>query len=192
MQHLGRTECWFRSPPDNPVQHLGSGSRLRVPRQTFAGVGHASLSQASQKIPIARELVEDALDPRRDVGLIGERHLVSDLFIDDVSRSAKVDDHGYGTAGERFEDRTRAVVLQARKHEHISRTETAEHLRMTEPAAKRDRVLDTKRSCQLFQTFLFRTVTDHGEPGQTGSQKWSSSAQPKVARLQRNESANEY
>ena len=41
------------------------------------------------------------------------RHFVPDLWINDVSRSAEVDDHRYGTAGESLKDHTGAVVLEA-------------------------------------------------------------------------------
>ena len=62
---------------------------------------------------------------------------------------------------------------------------------MADPAAEGYSVLDSEGSSELLKALPFRAVTDHGEPGQTASQKWSSPAQSKIASLQRNQAANE-
>src|SRR5688500_17061681 len=100
MHHFWRMERWFRTPVDDPVQHLRSGRCLCIPSQMFARVRHTSAPQATKKVPIVRELGENPLDLGDDVGLIGQGHFVTDISLDDVSRSAEVNDHRYGTAGE--------------------------------------------------------------------------------------------
>ena len=111
--------------------------------------------------------------------------------MDDVSRSAEVDDHRYGTAGESFEDYACAVVRED------GNTNTSADRRLLKTSAwlsqpQKVTAFSIPRDLrELLKAFPFRAVTDHGEPGQTGSQKWSSSAQRKIASLQRNQAANE-
>jgi len=127
---------------------------------------------------------------RYEVGLIRERHLVSNLWNHDIPRPPEVRDHGHRAAGEGFKNNARSVLADRGKHHHISRAHTVEDFRVAEPAAEGNSFFDAKGFCELLETVAFRAITDHGETGQTALQKWSSRAQSKIATLSGDQASN--
>ena len=103
--------------------------------------------------------------------------------MNDISRPAEVRNNGYGTSGERFENYACTIVAKRWKHQRISSSKVLEDVRMTEPAAEEDSLLDTKRPRQLLEAVPLWTITDHRKAGQTAAQKGSRRAQSKITSL---------
>src|SRR5208337_2110175 len=61
---------------------------------------------------------------------------------------------------------------------------------MADPAAEGNRLLNSKRTCELFEALPFGAVTNHGEARQIIPQKGSSPAQSKIAGLPRNQTSH--
>jgi hypothetical protein len=111
--------------------------------------------------------------------------------MDDIAGPPKVYDYRYDARCQSFEYYAGAIIAKRRKDEHIGRSHPAEDLSVADPAAEGDCLLDSEGSCELFEVVPFRAVTDHGETGQTASQKGRSPAQSKITSLSWNEAADE-
>jgi hypothetical protein len=110
---------------------------------------------------------------RHYVVFVSQRHFEANFRINNVPRPAEVRDNGYGASGERFENYACTVVANRWKHEYISRSEVLEDFRMTEPAAKKNSLFDSKRSYKLLEAVSLWAIADHGKAGQITAQKWS-------------------
>ena len=90
---------------------------------------------------------------RHYVALISKGHFVPYFRMNDIARPAEVHDHRNSTCRESLKNHTPAEVAQGRKHKHIGRSHTAEDFRMAEPAVKGNRLLDSKRPCEVLESF---------------------------------------
>jgi hypothetical protein len=70
------------------------------------------LSQALDKVAIVHELGQHPFHVRNEIVLIRERHLVSDLGMNNIAGPAEVGDNRDGATGESFENYARTVVAK--------------------------------------------------------------------------------
>src|ERR1700745_3604263 len=111
--------------------------------------------------------------------------------MNDISGAFEICDHRYGASAEGFENHARAIVAKRRKHEHISGSEAVEGLRMAEPAAEENSVLNPKRLRKMLEAVSLWPITHHRKAGQAAAQKGSRRAQSQVTSLSGNQAANE-
>ena len=141
------------------------------------------LSQTLKKIPVVYEFVQNLFHLRHEVAFIRKRHLVSYLWMNDISGPAEVRDHRDGASRESFKDYARAEVANRWKHQHIRGSQAPKDLRMANPTTEGNSLLDLKGSRKLLKAVPFRTISEHGEASQTASQEGSSRAQRQIASL---------
>src|SRR5262249_9574163 len=70
-------------------------------------------------------------------------------------------------------------------------SEVLEDFGMTEPAAERNSLLDSKGSYKLLEAISLRTITDHCKASQITAQKRSGRPQSKITGFPGNQAANE-
>src|SRR5436309_8521724 len=121
-----------------------------------------------------------------DIILSRKSHLVPYLWMNDISGPAEVRDYRDGASAEGFENYACAIVAKRWKHEHISRSEVIEDLRMAERAAEENSLLNTKRPCQMLEAVSLWSIADHGKAGQIAAQNGSRRAQSKITSLSGN------
>src|SRR4029453_13784272 len=128
---------------------------------------------------------------RHDIILSGKGHLVPYLWMNDIPGATEVRDHRYSASAKGFEHYACPIAAKRWKHEHISRSELLEDLRMTEPAAEENSLLNPKRPRQLLEAVPVPAITNHGKAGQIAAQKWSRRAQSKITSFSGNQATNE-
>jgi hypothetical protein len=77
------------------------------------------LPQSFKKAPVLHEFGQDCFHLRHDVVLIGKRHFVPYLWVNDIPRPTEVRDHWDGASCESFKDYARAEVANRWKDHHI-------------------------------------------------------------------------
>src|ERR1035437_8329044 len=111
--------------------------------------------------------------------------------MNDVPRSAPVQDHRDGAARESFKNHSPSALTNGRKYHHIRRSQVTEDFSMATPAAERDSLFDSKGCCEFLKAASLRSVTEDGKVGQIVSQNRCRSTQSDVAGFSANQSANE-
>jgi len=103
--------------------------------------------------------------------------------MNDISGPAEVCDHRDGATSQSFEDYACTIVANRWKYKHIGSSQAAEDICVAEPAAKRDRIPDSKRSRKLLEALPLRAIAKDDEAGQIVSQEGSSRAQREITCL---------
>ena len=94
------------------MQDLGRVLSLCIPCKALACVRYASLSETFKKVSVLCELCQSSFHLRHNVTLVCYSDLVSDIGVDNISRTAEVSDHGNGTRRKGFKDYTCTVVTK--------------------------------------------------------------------------------
>jgi hypothetical protein len=111
--------------------------------------------------------------------------------MNDISGSAEVNYHGYGTAGESLEDYSCPVVPKSREDHHVSGSHATEDLLVAHATTEGNTRLNFEGINQLLKAVSLPSITDDSEVGHIASQKWSRCAQCEITSLPGNQAANE-
>ncbi len=190
MQKLWRHKIRLRRFSQYPRENFGRGSRLCFPSQALSCIDHALLSQLLKELLIGRKFTQYLFHLGDNVTLTCKSYLVTNILVNNVSRTAEVSHHGYGTRCKSLKYHTCTIITKSWKDKHICGAHPLQHVRVVKPATEGNSLLDSQGDRQLFQAGSLRTVAYYRKSCRVASQYWRRSTQCQITSLSGDQSAD--